>query len=231
MANPGHYSFAWSGQFEEERSLDILLMAHEAKSIPEFFDELHGEIGNNFQGFGQNVVLADTSGNIGYKLLMSIPERSDKTPFIGSRVLDGTTTKFDWTGKAVDLKDLPYGMNPKKGFYQTANGKQTSGNAINDYGAGVNSPARSLRIDEVLREKIASGKKITLADMGALQQDVHDVFARKMVPLVIKITRDIMKDSFSGVQQGAIEDIIGVLGTWDANFDEESIGATIFTRW
>ena len=118
MANPGQYSFAWSGQFEEERSLDILLKVHDAKTIPDYFDELHSdEIGKNYQGMGQNVIFADTSGNIGYKMLMSIPERKDKTPYIGSRGLDGTTTKFDWTGNAIDLKELPYGINPKKGFY------------------------------------------------------------------------------------------------------------------
>lgn len=49
-------------------------------------------------------------------LIMTIPERVDKTPFIGSRVLDGTTRRFDWTGNTIALRDLPYSINPKKGF-------------------------------------------------------------------------------------------------------------------
>lgn len=32
---------------------------------------------------------------------MTIPVRKEKTPFIGSLVLDGTTSDFDWTGEVV----------------------------------------------------------------------------------------------------------------------------------
>jgi len=100
---------------------------------------------------------------------MTIPERKDKTPFIGSRILDGTTSEFDWTGRVVPQRDLAKSLNPKKGYIMTANGRQTSDHAINDYGAASNSPGRTLRIDEILREGVASGKKFTLADMGAIQ--------------------------------------------------------------
>ena len=54
---------------------------------------------------------------------MTIPERNDKTPFIASRVLDGTTTKFDWTGRVVPLRDLPRSLNPKKGYIVSANNR------------------------------------------------------------------------------------------------------------
>lgn len=41
---------------------------------------------------GLNILFADTSGNIGYRLIFSIPVRKDKTPYIGARILDGTKT-------------------------------------------------------------------------------------------------------------------------------------------
>ena len=47
---------------------------------------------DDYRGNGVNLLFADTKGNIGYLLIMSVPERKDKTPFIGSRVLDGTTS-------------------------------------------------------------------------------------------------------------------------------------------
>lgn len=100
---------------------------------------------------------------------MSIPERKDKTPFIASRILDGTTSKFDWTGEVVHLKELPRSLNPKKGYIVSANNRQTTDNALNDYGATVNSPGRSIRIDEMLKEWTTSGKKMSLADLGAVQ--------------------------------------------------------------
>ena len=115
-----------------------------------------------------NTVFADTSGNIGYRLIMAVPERKDKTPFIGSRVLDGTTSKFDWTEKMAALNDLPKSLNPKKGYLMTANNRQSSDHARNDYTANSNSPGRALRLDELLKEGVESGKKFTLADMGAI---------------------------------------------------------------
>ena len=108
------------------------------------------------------MIFADTKGNIGYYLVMSVPVRKDKTPYIGSRILDGTTTKFDWTGDVMPLSAMPRSLNPKKGFLATANNRQTSDHAISDLGASINSPGRILRIDEVLREGIASGKKFRI---------------------------------------------------------------------
>ena len=67
----------------------------------------------------------------------------------------------------------------------TANGRQTSDNVIADYTATMNSPARLLRIDEYLGELVNSGKKMTLADVGALQEDTIDIIARRMAPLML----------------------------------------------
>lgn len=49
------------------------------------------------------------------------------------------------------------------------------------------STSRSLRIDEVLRGMINSGQKISFEDMIALQQDVHDINARLLKPLIIEL--------------------------------------------
>lgn len=162
------YSFAWSGQWAGDDSFHVLQNIYNSKDLHELYAKFDGEMGESYQGLGQNVLFADTNGNIGYRLLMTIPERKDKTPFIGSRVLDGTTTKWDWTGKIIHQKDLPRSLNPKKGYAVSANGRQTSDNATNDYGASSNSPGRTLRIDEILKTATESGKKLSLADLGAI---------------------------------------------------------------
>ena len=69
---------------------------YESENLVELFEKFDSEKYDYYNGLGQNILFADTSGNIGYRMLMTIPERKDKTPFIGSRVLDGTTTNFDW---------------------------------------------------------------------------------------------------------------------------------------
>ena len=49
------------------------------------------------------------------------------------------------------------------------------------------STGRSVRIDELIREKIESGQKFKADDMIAIQLDTIDVFARRMIPYVTKI--------------------------------------------
>ena len=75
-----------------------------------------------WNGVPQNFVFADTDGDIAYFMLCSTPIRKDKTPFIGSRVLDGRTSEFDWEG-LVPVKDLPRSINPEKGYIVTANNR------------------------------------------------------------------------------------------------------------
>ena len=55
--------------------------------------------------------MADNSGDIGYMMLVAFPNRKDQTPYIGNRVLDGTTSKYDWNG-LLPVKDLPHSFNP-----------------------------------------------------------------------------------------------------------------------
>lgn len=62
-----------------------------------------------------NLVLADNNGDIGYMMLVPFPNRKDKTPYIGNRVLNGETTDFDWDG-LVSVKQLPHTFNPDKGY-------------------------------------------------------------------------------------------------------------------
>ena len=148
----------------------MLKAFYDFKDVPSLFEELSTNPSfQTYKGFGQNVIFADTQGNIGYYLLMTVPVRKDKTPYIGSRILDGLTTKFDWTDQVIPLSAMPRSLNPKKGYLATANNRQTSDHAIHDFGASINSPGRILRIDEVLREGIANGKKFKIQDMGALQ--------------------------------------------------------------
>jgi len=53
---------------------------------------------SGYHSVPMNLVMADNSGDIGYIMLANFPNRKDKTPFIGNRVLDGTTSAYDWEG-------------------------------------------------------------------------------------------------------------------------------------
>ena len=96
-------------------AFSFLFGVSSAQSVEEAFKMFDTVGKEGFNGNSLNVLMADTQGNIGYQLLAAIPVRKDKTPFIGLRVLDGTTSAYDWEGngtKTVPLTQLPRSFNP-----------------------------------------------------------------------------------------------------------------------
>ena len=128
------------------------------------------ELGKDGHGtFNSNFLFADSSGNIGYMFAVAQPRRKDETPYLGCRVLDGTKSDFDWLEGNVPVSELPRSINPKKGYIVTANNRQVSDNAVNDFGATSTSTGRAQRIDEMIQEHIDAGKKFTTEDMSRIQ--------------------------------------------------------------
>ena len=105
--------------------------------------------------------------NIGYQLLAPIPIRKNKTPFLGLRVLNGQTSAYDWEEdglETVPLAELPRSLNPSKGFIVTANNKQSSEHAANDYGSSLFPTSRAERASELIQAKIEAGEKLTFEE-------------------------------------------------------------------
>ncbi|MCZ9341602.1 penicillin acylase family protein, partial [Streptomyces sp. TRM76130] len=67
----------------------------------------------------QNLVYADTDGNIGYTLPGRIPVRADGHD--GSLPAPGWDPDYRWTGEYVEDDELPYEYNPDRGYIVTAN--------------------------------------------------------------------------------------------------------------
>ena len=65
----------------------------------------------------QNMIYADTSGNIGYQTPGEIPIRRNGD---GTWPVPGWTDAYDWTGY-IPFDELPHELNPKAGFIVTAN--------------------------------------------------------------------------------------------------------------
>ena len=180
---------------------------------------------------GFNTLLADTSGNIAYYLPASVPVRKDKTPYLGCRVLDGRTTKFDWVwGELVPLRDLPRSINPKKGYFVSANGLVTTEHATSEVGISMGPTLRHVRMNELISEQIASGKKFTLNDVQAIQQDVIDVVARRITPQIVQITEEVTHH-LTQQQKQDLNEMLDYLRGWDGSFDVDSIAATVYSRW
>lgn len=61
-------------------------------------------------------------------------------------------------------------------------------NTVDDIGATSMSTGRAQRIDEMIRNWISVGHKITVEDMSSIQQDDTDVIARDFTPVMLRIT-------------------------------------------
>jgi len=120
------YSFGWANQLPiHDESIRILTHFSKVKTVKETFDALDEmSKGNGFNGFTANLIMADTTGDIGYVVMAPVPVRKDKTPYIGSRVLDGTSSAYDWEAdRTAPLLELPRSLNPSKGYIVTANNR------------------------------------------------------------------------------------------------------------
>ena len=146
------FSYGWAGaSIKDEHTPSLFFKLAQASGVKEFMDYVDDVAKDGYNGMGVNLVLGDNSGDIGYLMLSSLPVRKDQTPYIGCRILDGTKSTYDWVENVnVKATDLPRSFNPEKGYIVTANNRQTSDYAKQDYGATVMATARSIRITEMI---------------------------------------------------------------------------------
>lgn len=161
----------------------------------------------------QNLLYADTDGNIGYQMPGKVAIRASGD---GSMPVAGWTSAHDWTGY-VPFDQLPSELNPAKGFIVTAN------NAIvgpsypvwltSDWDHGY----RANEITARLATQIAAGTKLTARDMSRLQADNVDQNADVLVPILtsLKLTGDAKRG-------------VDVLRGWDHRDDADSAAAAYF---
>lgn len=91
------YSHAWGGMSPGDDFISILRLFGDGKGVKDVIDHVL-TLDKGYKGIPMNMVFADNGGDIGYIMLAPVPDRKDKTPYIGNRVLNGETTKYDWEG-------------------------------------------------------------------------------------------------------------------------------------
>ena len=123
---------------------------------------------------GQNIVYADVDGNIGWRPAVYIPIRKKGFSMVPRPGWDPT---YDWKGR-VPFEEMPFLLNPKKGFISTANNK-TIGDTFPYYISGLwADPSRASRINDLL----STDKKMTLKDMKEIQLDLTSNFSKEILP-------------------------------------------------
>lgn len=127
----------------------------------------------------QNLVYADTEGNIGYQSPGQVPIRKRGD---GTWPVPGWDPSYGWKG-FIPYEELPSVLNPAEGYIVTANQQVIGRQYPYLIGTGQAAGYRSQRIIELLQ----ASSKLSVADMSRIQNDTHNGQARTLLPHLIDI--------------------------------------------
>jgi len=201
----------WTALDIENQSISGLLDMNRADDLDQFKQALR----RNYAPM-QNVVMADTEGNIAYQAAGVAPKRVLHQGLYGVAPAPGWDRQYDWNGY-VPFEQLPASDNPEQGWLATANQKIISANDPNPLTGDWDLPTRYDRIVEIIKSKNIHSAD----DMKTMQGDTLSLAA---IPLL-----EFFKSSQSSHPLSAKAMEIG--RRFDGNMQLNSAGALIFNAW
>jgi len=170
---------------------------------------------SHYQVPSENLVYADTKGNIGWQVGGLTPIREG---WSGLLPVPGEDGRYEWKG-FQKADDLPFDFNPSRHYIATANNNiLPPGYSIP---LGYDSWAEPFRVMRI-REMLSSGKKFDIADFERMQQDVTSLPARRFQQILKKWNPD------QGTRAAKIVDEIV---NWNCVLSTDSRPALIYEVW
>jgi penicillin G amidase len=160
----------------------------------------------------ENIVFADKSGNIGEHSVGLVPERH----WTGLLPVPGSGG-YEWAAFIPSAK-LPHTFNPGIGYVATANQKMIPDNYPYSVGFEWDPAYRATRIKTLIDDSGMRGRKLSLSDMQALQNDVTSLPAIELQRLLQSTT--LSKDPS-----------LHAFMKWDARLTRESGEAAVYEVW
>ncbi len=158
----------------------------------------------------QNLVYADTEGNIGYQTPGRLPIRGAGDGWMPQPGWDST---FDWTGY-IPFEDLPVSYNPASGYIVTANNAIVTDDYEYFLSRDWDQGYRAARIAHLI-ERRAAAAPLTADDMRAIQMD-NEMWIGKQLAIA-------MADV--DVKGAGPSEAVDLLTTWDAQNAASSAAA------
>lgn len=203
------FSVSWTGFMPDDRSPEAFLKMNRAKNAAEFKNALR-----DFHSPQQNVVFADTDGNIGFVAAGRVPTRRS----IANESLfpaPGWIDDYAWTG-SLSFADLPQVSNPPDGAIVTANNDIRPARYFKFLGHSFDRPYRRDRIQALLAET----PKATLEDMQRVQLDD---FSGPLFGFV--------RTHFPTVKSSVPIEIASAMAGWDGRMVTDRPEPLIATAW
>ncbi len=191
----------WTG-LKPSREFMALQMMGWADSFNEFKEGL-----KLFEVPAQNVIYADTAGNIALFTLARIPIRNGN-PLL---LRPGWKPEFDWLG-VVPFKKLPRIVNPEKGWVANANNRvEPKPYYISDYWAPGSRYER-------IKQYLSNNDRLTAQAFQVMQYDVHAVYSKKLTNHILPVLQQ--KDENFPIA-------IDYLENWNYSYKNAEAAATI----
>ena len=187
----GHVlALQWTALQETDSAVSAMLALAHAKSFEEF-----KAAGTQYFGPEQNMIYADTAGNIGYYAPALVPVRHPDNEIMGRLPSPGWDAKYDWQG-FIPYDELPTRFNPEGGIIATANEKIVDGDYPHFITRDWAKPYRGNRI----RAQLEATEKHDLDSFDMLHSDITSDMARDLMPAIAANLR--APDSFEGLLDG-----------------------------
>ena len=213
LINTDRFALAlrWTALDLENQSVLGLLEMNRASNLESFKKALR----KNYAPM-QNVVMADTSGNIAFQAAGVAPKRILHQGLYGVAPAPGWDKQYDWQGY-IPFDQLPAADNPEQGWIATANQQILASNNPNPLTGDWELPFRYDRITALLQAK----PQHDFASMRTMQGDTLSLAATPLLPL-FKATQS-THSSASAVQ--------AIMAGFDGDMGIDSSGALLFNAW
>lgn len=181
---------------------------------------------NAFRSFavsGQNMLYADTAGNIGQVMAVRLPGRNNGPP--RDVVLKPREANGAWN-RMRGVMDLPFSHNPKKGYLASANNRAADADIALGY--FFSSDDRVARMGGI----VSKNGRLGIDDVKAMQRDVYMKSAVRLRDLYVKaIDASALSDSEASATPPPNKDTraaVTLMREWDGHYRTESRGAVAF---
>ncbi len=202
-------ALAWPALRADDRTADAIYGMNHAENWVEFREALR-----QFHSPQQNVIYADTAGNIGFLAPARVPIRRAGN---GQHPVPGWSGEFDWIG-FVPFEELPSIDNPRSGIIVNANNKIVPDSFSHLIAVDWPPPYRAERIGSLLSS--ASGNH-DIIDSTILQQDIFANAASKILPKLLT----------AAPKNDRSREAIALLQTWDRQMHRNAPEPLILQAW
>ena len=179
------------------------------------WDEFQREL-NRYRVPGNNVIYADSSGNVGLAPSGNAPRRPN---WDGLLPVPGDG-RYEWAGIRPN-SELPRAYNPPEGYVASANNRPYFVDPNQFAAMKIGYEFGEERIERI-REVLGAPGKISFAKALALQNDYTNPTARKVLPLLKGLRR---------VEDAKVRTAVRMLESWNMVMSKGSAAATLYELW